>query len=113
MISQKEYRDKYYKNALRARNLMKNEMIRIMKDVDIIVSPTVPKLPHKLGEKLTPMEMYSYDVLTVPANICGLCAGVVPCGDINGIPVGLQILGKPFDDEKVLSAMIAFEKATQ
>ena len=113
MISQKEYSGKYYKNALRARNLMKNEMIKIMKDVDIIVGATVPKLPHKLGEKLTPMEMYSYDVLTVPANICGLCAGVVPCGDINGIPVGLQILGKPFDDEKVLSAMIAYEKATQ
>ncbi|NPA63011.1 MAG: Asp-tRNA(Asn)/Glu-tRNA(Gln) amidotransferase subunit GatA [Methanococci archaeon] len=111
MISQKEYSGKYYKNALRARNLMRNEMIKIMKDVDIIVGATVPKLPHKLGEKLTPMEMYSYDVLTVPANICGLCAGVVPCGEINGIPIGLQIQGKPFDDEKVLNAMIAFEKS--
>ncbi len=111
MISQKEYSGKYYKNALKARNLMRNEMIRIMKDVDIIVGATVPKLPHKLGEKLTPMEMYSYDVLTVPANICGLCAGVVPCGEINGIPVGLQIQGKPFEDEKVLSAMIEFEDA--
>ncbi|WP_456471924.1 Asp-tRNA(Asn)/Glu-tRNA(Gln) amidotransferase subunit GatA [Methanocaldococcus sp.] len=109
MISQKEYSGKYYKNALKARNLLRKEMIRIMKDVDIVVSPTVPKLPHKLGEKLSPMDMYSYDVLTVLANICGIPAGSVPCGAINKIPVGLQIMAKPFEDEKVLNAMIAFE----
>ncbi|AEF97102.1 Glutamyl-tRNA(Gln) amidotransferase subunit A [Methanotorris igneus Kol 5] len=110
-ISEKEYSGKYYKRALQARNVMRKEMMRILKDVDVIVGPTVPKLPHKLGEKLSPMEMYAYDVLTVPTNICGICAGVVPCGDVNGIPVGLQIQAKPFEDQKVLSAMIAFEKA--
>ncbi|ADG13401.1 glutamyl-tRNA(Gln) amidotransferase, A subunit [Methanocaldococcus infernus ME] len=109
MISQKEYSGKYYKKALKARNLLRKEMIKLMKDIDIIVSPTVPKLPHKLGEKLSPMDMYNYDVLTVLANICGVPAGTVPCSAINGIPIGLQIMAKPFEDEKVLSAMIEFE----
>ncbi|AXI25285.1 Asp-tRNA(Asn)/Glu-tRNA(Gln) amidotransferase GatCAB subunit A [Methanofervidicoccus sp. A16] len=109
-ISEKEYSGKYYKRALQARRMMKREMLKLFKDVDAIVSPTVPKLPHKIGEELTPMEMYAYDVLTVPANLCGICAGVVRCGDINGIPVGLQIMGKPFDDEKILNIMIQFEK---
>ncbi|EHP84581.1 Asp-tRNA(Asn)/Glu-tRNA(Gln) amidotransferase subunit GatA [Methanotorris formicicus] len=110
-ISEKEYSGKYYKRALQARNVMRKEMMKILKDVDVIVGPTVPKLPHKLGEKLSPMEMYAYDVLTVPTNICGICAGVVPCGDVNGVPVGLQIQAKSFEDQKVLSAMIEFEKA--
>jgi len=109
-ISEKEFSGKYYKRALQARKIMKKEMLKLFKNVDAIVSPTVPKLPHKLGEKLTPMEMYAYDILTVPANLCGMCAGVVRCGDINGIPVGLQIMGKPFDDEKILNIMIQFEE---
>jgi len=109
-ISKKEYSGKYYKRALQARRMMKKEMLKLFKDVDAIVSPTVPKLPHKIGEKLTPMEMYAYDVLTVPANLCGMCAGVVRCGEINGIPVGLQIMGKPFEDEKILNIMIQFEE---
>ncbi len=108
-ISEQEFSGKYYKKALYTRKLMKNEMLKLFNEVDIIVSPTVPKLPHNIGETLSPMEMYSYDVLTVPTNICGMCAGVVKCGAINGSPVGLQIQGKPFDDEKVLSAMIKFE----
>lgn len=112
-ISEKEFSGKYYKKALQARRLMKMDMLKLFKEVDIIASPTVPKLPHKIGEELTPMEMYAYDVLTVPTNICGICAGVVKCGDINGIPVGLQIQGKPFDDEKVLSAMIELDKITR
>ncbi|HIC98549.1 MAG TPA: hypothetical protein EYP08_02530, partial [Pyrodictiaceae archaeon] len=58
-ISKKEYSGKYYKRALQARRMMKKEMLKLFKDVDAIVSPTVPKLPHKIGEKLTPMEMYS------------------------------------------------------
>ncbi len=110
LISQKEYSGKYYKKALKARNLMRKEMSRILKDIDVILAPTVPKLPHKLGEKLTPIEMYSYDVLTVIANLCGLPAGTVKAGEINGIPVGLQIMAKPFEDYKVINAMIKFEE---
>ncbi|HID47886.1 MAG TPA: Asp-tRNA(Asn)/Glu-tRNA(Gln) amidotransferase subunit GatA [Methanothermococcus okinawensis] len=109
-ISKKEYSGRYYKRALQARRMIKREMLKLFKGIDAIVSPTVPKLPHRIGEKLTPMEMYAYDVLTVPANLCGMCAGVVRCGDIKGIPVGLQVMGKPFEDEKILNIMIEFEE---
>ncbi|ABR54728.1 glutamyl-tRNA(Gln) amidotransferase, A subunit [Methanococcus vannielii SB] len=108
-ISEQEFSGKYYKKALQARKEMKKEMIGLFNSVDLIVGPTVPKLPHKIGEELSPMEMYAYDVLTVLTNICGICSGVVGCGNINGIPVGLQIQGASLDDEKVLSAMIEFE----
>nr|A9A9F2.1 RecName: Full=Glutamyl-tRNA(Gln) amidotransferase subunit A; Short=Glu-ADT subunit A [Methanococcus maripaludis C6] len=109
-ISEQEFSGKYYKKALQARKAMKKEMLGLFNSADLIVGPTVPKLPHKLGEDLSPMEMYAYDVLTVPTNICGICSGVVRCGNIQGVPVGLQIQGAPLEDEKVLSAMIEFEK---
>ncbi|MBA2852283.1 aspartyl-tRNA(Asn)/glutamyl-tRNA(Gln) amidotransferase subunit A [Methanococcus maripaludis] len=109
-ISEQEFSGKYYKKALQARKLMKKEMLGLFNSADLIVGPTVPKLPHKLGEEVSPMEMYAYDVLTVPTNICGICSGVVRCGNIQGVPVGLQIQGAPLEDEKVLSAMIEFEK---
>lgn len=109
-ISEQEFSGKYYKKALQARKSMKKEMLGLFNSADLIVGPTVPKLPHKLGENLSPMEMYAYDVLTVPTNICGICSGVVRCGNISGVPVGLQIQGAPLEDEKVLSAMIEFEK---
>ncbi|ABO34382.1 aspartyl/glutamyl-tRNA(Asn/Gln) amidotransferase subunit A [Methanococcus maripaludis C5] len=109
-ISEQEFSGKYYKKALQARKSMKKEMLGLFNSADLIVGPTVPKLPHKLGEDLSPMEMYAYDVLTVPTNICGICSGVVRCGNISGVPVGLQIQGAPLEDEKVLSAMIEFEK---
>ncbi|MBP2172150.1 Asp-tRNA(Asn)/Glu-tRNA(Gln) amidotransferase subunit GatA [Methanococcus voltae] len=108
-ISEQEFSGKYYKKALQARRTMKAEMIKLFDKVDIIAGPTVPKLPHKLGEEISPMDMYAYDVLTVPTNLCGICAGVVRCGDINGIPVGLQFQGAPLGDEKVLNTMIEFE----
>ncbi|MBA2850085.1 Asp-tRNA(Asn)/Glu-tRNA(Gln) amidotransferase subunit GatA [Methanococcus maripaludis] len=109
-ISEQEFSGKYYKKALQARKSMKKEMLGLFNSADLIVGPTVPKLPHKLGEDVSPMEMYAYDVLTVPTNICGICSGVVRCGNIQGVPVGLQIQGAPLEDEKVLSAMIEFEK---
>ncbi|BAP61853.1 Asp-tRNA(Asn)/Glu-tRNA(Gln) amidotransferase subunit GatA [Methanococcus maripaludis] len=109
-ISEQEFSGKYYKKALQARKSMKKEMLGLFNSADLIVGPTVPKLPHKLGEDVSPMEMYAYDVLTVPTNICGICSGVVRCGNISGVPVGLQIQGAPLEDEKVLSAMIEFEK---
>ena len=73
------------------------------------VGPTVPKLPHEIGEKLDPMEMYAYDVLTVIANLAGIPAGSIPAGTVNDIPVGLQIQAKPLDDEKIIKAMSVFE----
>ncbi|MBZ9571130.1 Asp-tRNA(Asn)/Glu-tRNA(Gln) amidotransferase subunit GatA [Methanobrevibacter sp. TMH8] len=108
-ISQQEFSGKYYKKALQARSLIRNEINKLLDGVDLIVGPTVPKLPHKIGEKLEPMEMYAYDVLTVIANLAGIPAGSMKAGEYNGIPVGLQLQAKPNDDAKIIKAMAALE----
>jgi len=108
-ISRKEYRGKYYQRALQVRTIIKEELMRVLSNVDVIVGPTVPKLPHRLGTKLTPMEMYSYDYLTVPANLAGICGGVVKVGEVDGIPVGLQVQGKPLGELDVFRVLKALE----
>jgi aspartyl-tRNA(Asn)/glutamyl-tRNA(Gln) amidotransferase subunit A len=109
-ISQKEYSGKYYKKALQARSLIRREITKLLGGVDVIVGPTVPKLPHKLGESLDTMEMYAYDVLTVIANLAGIPAASMKAGEVNGIPVGLQIQGKPLDDAKIIQIMAGIEQ---
>jgi aspartyl-tRNA(Asn)/glutamyl-tRNA(Gln) amidotransferase subunit A len=108
-ISQQEYSGKFYKKALQARSLIRNQINEMLEDVDLIVGPTVPKLPHKIGTKLEPMEMYAYDVLTVIANLAGIPAASIKAGEVEGIPVGLQLQAKPEDDEKIIQAISAFE----
>jgi len=110
-ISQKEYRGKFYQRALQVRTLVRRELLAAFERVDVIVGPTVPKLPHRLGTKITPMEMYAYDYLTVPANLAGICAGVVNAGRVNGIPVGLQVQGRVLGEPEVLRVMQALEAA--
>ncbi len=109
-ISQKEFSGKYYKKALQARSLIKTEVNKLLNGVDAIVGPTVPKLPHKIGTTLTPMDMYSYDVLTVIANLAGIPAASMKAGEVNGIPVGLQIQGKPFEDSKIIEIMAKIDE---
>ncbi|MEE9474472.1 MAG: Asp-tRNA(Asn)/Glu-tRNA(Gln) amidotransferase subunit GatA [Candidatus Hydrothermarchaeaceae archaeon] len=109
-ISQKEFTGRYYKKALQFRSLIREEVLEALKNVDVIAGPTVPKLPHKLGEEITdPLVMYAYDVLTVPANLAGIPAGVIKAGKVNGVPVGLQIQGKPLAEQRILNVMHAFE----
>lgn len=112
-ISQKEYRGKYYHKAIKTRSVIKHETLEAFKQADVLISPTVPKLPHKFGAKLTPFEMYGYDLFTVPTNLSGICAGVVPVGKIDGIPIGLQIQGKPLDELTIFKIMEAYEKSTR
>ncbi|HIE33857.1 MAG TPA: Asp-tRNA(Asn)/Glu-tRNA(Gln) amidotransferase subunit GatA, partial [Candidatus Altiarchaeales archaeon] len=110
-ISQKEYSGKYYRKSLIARSLIRKELSDALDDVDVLVSPTVPKLPHKLGTGVKdPMVMYAYDIFTVPVNLSGNPSGTVPCGTVEGIPVGLQVIGKPLEDQKVLNVMYGFEQ---
>ena len=109
-ISQKEFSGKYYKKALQARSLIKTEVNKLLNGVDAIVGPTVPKLPHKIGTTLEPMDMYSYDVLTVIANLAGIPAASMKAGEVNGIPVGLQIQGKPFEDSKIIEIMAKIDE---
>ncbi len=108
-ISQKEFSGKFYKKALVARSLIRKDINAMLENVDMIVGPTVPKLPHKIGEELEPMEMYAYDVLTVIANLAGIPAGSIKAGEVDGIPVGLQMQAKPLDDLKIIKAMSVFE----
>jgi aspartyl-tRNA(Asn)/glutamyl-tRNA(Gln) amidotransferase subunit A len=110
-ISQKEFTGRYYKKALQFRSLIKKELQDALKDVDVIAGPTVPKLPHKIGEEITdPMVMYAYDVLTVPANLAGIPAGVIKAGDVSGVPVGLQVQAKSLEEQKILNVMHALEE---
>ncbi len=109
-ISRKEFKGKYYQRALQIRTLIKKELTEALKKADVLVGPTVPKLPHELGEDISPGEMYAYDYLTVPANLGGLCAGVLPFGKVDGIPVGLQVQGPSLGEASVLNVMKALEK---
>ncbi|MBS3815403.1 MAG: Asp-tRNA(Asn)/Glu-tRNA(Gln) amidotransferase subunit GatA [Hadesarchaea archaeon] len=108
-ISRKEFRGKFYQRALQVRTLIKKELANALKKADVLVGPTVPKLPHKLGTELTPAEMYAYDYLTVPTNLGGLCGGVINAGEVNGVPVGLQVQGSSLDESSVLKVMRSLE----
>lgn len=110
-ISQKEFSGKFYKRALQARSLIRGEINAMLENVDLIVGPTVPKLPHEIGDELTPLEMYAYDILTVIANLAGIPAGSIKAGEVDDIPVGLQIQAKPLDDLKIIKAMSVLENA--
>lgn len=102
-ISRAEYEGRYYKKALQIKELIKQEFARAFKQVDCIICPTVPRLPHKLGSQISVEEMYSYDSLTAPANLAEICAISIPSGRVGGVPVGLQIMCPQFQDAKMLS----------
>ena len=111
-ISQKEYSGKYYRKALQFRSLITRELLDALKDIDLIAGPTTPKLPHRLGEKISTLDMYSYDVLTVPANLAGIPAGVTRAGEVGNIPVGIQFQAKPLEEQKIFNAMLALEESS-
>ena len=105
------YYDAYYKKALQVRTLVINEFNRIFDNNDFIISPVAPTVAYRLGEKVSdPVEMYAGDIYTVPVNIAGLPALSMPCGtDKDGLPVGLQLIGKAFSENTILRAGYAFE----
>jgi aspartyl-tRNA(Asn)/glutamyl-tRNA(Gln) amidotransferase subunit A len=105
------YYGKYYAKAQVARENVKKDFARILADVDVIAGPTMPTIAFKLGEKSDPLSMYLADILTVPANLAGIPTISVPCGKADGMPVGLQIMGKPFADERVIDVAYAYEQA--
>ncbi|WKV09749.1 Asp-tRNA(Asn)/Glu-tRNA(Gln) amidotransferase subunit GatA [Thermoanaerobacterium sp. CMT5567-10] len=106
------YYDAYYNKALKVRTLIKKDYEKAFEDVDVIVGPTSPTTAFKIGERVEdPLAMYLADVYTVPVNIAGLPGLSLPCGLSNDLPVGLQIVGRHFDEGVVLNAAYAFEKA--
>jgi len=104
------YYGKYYAKAQAARENMRRDFRRVFETVDIIAGPTMPDVAYKLGEKKNPLSMYLTDILTVPANLAGLPAISVPCGKTDGMPVGLQIMGRHFEDERVVDVAFAYEQ---
>lgn len=110
-----EYYDAYYKKAREVRQLIKNKMSEAFSKYDVIITPTSPVTAYKFGEKTKdPLQMYLADICTVPVNIAGVPAISIPCGVCeNGMPVGMQIIGKHFGEETILRAAHAYEQEVQ
>ncbi len=109
-ISREEYAGRYYHKALKVKKIIEQEFEEAFKKFDCIISPTVPRLPHKIGEKISMDEMFQYDALTSPMNLAGNCAVSIPLGTINNIPAGMQIACDKFQEQKMLQIARAFEK---
>src|SRR6185295_8041597 len=105
------YYDAYYLKAQKVRALIRRDFDQAFASVDAVVSPTSPTTAFRLGEKMDdPLAMYLNDVYTVPANLAGLPGISVPCGfDAGGLPIGLQLIGRPFDEETLLRLAHAAE----
>jgi len=112
-ISKAEYHGRYYNLALKAKKLIEEEFSKAFKEFDVIVSPTVPRIPHKIGSKISVEEMYSYDALTIPSNLAGNCSISVPAGKVSGIPVGIQLMCDKLEDYKLLEIAKGFENIIQ
>ncbi|MFJ7754204.1 Asp-tRNA(Asn)/Glu-tRNA(Gln) amidotransferase subunit GatA [Peribacillus muralis] len=108
------YYDAYYKKAQKVRTLIKRDFEDVFEKYDLIVGPTTPTPAFKIGEKVDdPLTMYANDILTIPVNLAGVPGISVPCGfGANGLPLGLQMIGKHFDESTIYRAAHAFEQAT-
>ncbi|MFT4414612.1 Asp-tRNA(Asn)/Glu-tRNA(Gln) amidotransferase subunit GatA [Fredinandcohnia humi] len=107
------YYDAYYKKAQRVRTLIKKDFEDVFEKYDVIIGPTTPTPAFKINENMKdPLTMYANDILTIPVNLAGVPAISVPCGFSNGLPLGLQIIGKHFDEGTIYRVADVFEKAT-
>jgi len=108
------YYDAYYLKALKVRTLIRQDFTEAFKRCDVIATPTSPTPPFKFGEKTDdPLQMYLSDILTISANLAGIPGINVNCGYTKSeLPIGLQIIGKPFDEETILRVAHAYEQAT-
>ena len=108
------YYDAYYLRAQKVRTLIRQDFLKAFEEVDLIASPTTPTPAFKIGEKTgDPLQMYLSDIYTISCNLAGMCGISVPCGFSKaGLPIGLQLLGKPFGEPDLLRAAHAYEQAT-
>jgi len=109
------YYDAYYLRAQKVRTLIRQDFLKAFEKVDALVTPTTPTAAFKIGEKADdPLQMYLADIFTISANLVGICGVSVPCGFTRSpkLPIGLQVLGKPFGEETILKIAHAYEQST-
>jgi aspartyl-tRNA(Asn)/glutamyl-tRNA(Gln) amidotransferase subunit A len=108
------YYDAYYLKAQKVRTLIRQEFDQAFEKYDALITPTSPTIPFKIGEKVdNPLQMYLSDVCTLPINIAGLPAISIPAGFAHGLPIGMQIIAKPFAEETILRIAHAYQQATE
>lgn len=106
------YYDAYYKKSQKVRTLIKNDFDKVFENYDVVVGPTAPTTAFDLSDEIDdPLTMYANDLLTTPVNLAGLPGISVPCGQSNGRPIGLQFIGKPFDEKTLYR--VAYQYETQ
>ena len=108
------YYDAWYVKAQKVRTLIRREFDTAFEKYDALITPTSPTVPFKIGEKIDdPLQMYLSDVCTIPINIAGLPAISIPAGFADGLPIGLQLIAKPFAEETILKIAHAYQQATE
>ena len=105
------YYDAYYLKAQKVRTLIYQDFMNAFKSVDLLLTPTTPDVAFKIGEKVSdPLQMYLSDIFTVSVNMAGVPGISLPCGFKDGMPVGMQLIGKPFDEGRILQVAYYYEK---
>jgi aspartyl-tRNA(Asn)/glutamyl-tRNA(Gln) amidotransferase subunit A len=109
------YYDAYYLKAQKVRTLIMHDFIRALEQVNVILTPVAPTPAFKIGEKVNdPLQMYLSDIFTIPVNLAGTCGISVPAGASHGgLPIGLQLIGRPFGEETIIRAAYTFERNTE
>jgi aspartyl-tRNA(Asn)/glutamyl-tRNA(Gln) amidotransferase subunit A len=108
-ITKAEFEGKYYKEALKARNYIKEEFTKLFNQVDAILLPTTPKTPHKIGDQISVEDMYAYDIFTTLSSITGIPTISIPMGKVDEKDVGLQILAPHFEEDLIFKLAKKFE----
>lgn len=106
------YYDAYYLKAMKVRTLIKQDFTNAFDKVDVILAPASPTVAYKFGEVADPLSSYLLDAYTIPVNLAGLPAMSIPCGFAHGMPVGLQMIAKPLNEQALLRAAYTFEQNT-
>jgi aspartyl-tRNA(Asn)/glutamyl-tRNA(Gln) amidotransferase subunit A len=106
------YYDAYYLKALKVRRLIADDFARVFENFDVIAAPTTPTASFKIGEQTDPLTLYMNDILTVPINMAGLPGMSIPCGFDQGLPVGMQLIAKAFNEGAIFKAAYAYEQNT-
>lgn len=107
------YYDAFYKRAQQVRTLIRRDFDRAFETFDALLTPTSPVVAPRIGEKTDPLAMKLLDICTIPVNMAGLPAISLPCGFVNGLPVGLQLIGKAFDEATLLRIAFAYEQSAE